>query len=308
MDVDGKFNVTHITLDGFVELSRYRYLYFIITFTSYILIMCFNSSIVCIIVVHKNLHEPMYVFIAALLINSILFSTLIYPQILIDLLSEKQIISYTACLFQWFVGYSSTGSEFCLLAAMAYDRYVSICKPLHYANIMTKTTVSVFLLSAWILPACHSVIPVVLSANMKLCMFVYEGIICSSTVYKLHCVSSRLLHLYGVVAVINVVVLPVVFILFTYTRIFVITFKSCREVRRKAAQTCLPHLLVLISFSCLCMFEVLLARLDDSFPKTVRLIIALQIILYHPLFNPIIYGLKMKEIHKHLRSLFIKTL
>ncbi|XP_028250335.1 olfactory receptor 6N2-like [Parambassis ranga] len=306
--MDGKFNVTHITLDGFVELSRYRYLYFIITFTSYILIMCFNSSIVCIIVVHKNLHEPMYVFIAALLINSILFSTLIYPQILIDLLSEKQIISYTACLFQWFVYYSSAGSEFCLLAAMAYDRYVSICKPLHYANIMTNTTVSVVLLSAWILSACHSVIPVLLSANIKLCTFVYEGIICSSTVYKLHCVSSRLLQLYGFVAVINVVVLPVVFILFTYTRIFVITFKSCREVRRKAAQTCLPHLLVLISFSCLCTFEVLLARLDDSFPKTVRLIIALQIILYHPLFNPIIYGLKMKEIYKHLRSLFIKTL
>merc|ERR1712035_31842 len=114
-------------------------------FTVYILIICCNFTIVCLIWIHKNLHEPMYIFIAALLLNSVVFSTALYPKLLIDFLSEQQIISYSACLFQYFIFYSLSGSEFLLLSAMAYDRYVSICKPLQYPTIMRKTTVSVFL-------------------------------------------------------------------------------------------------------------------------------------------------------------------
>nr|XP_046259648.1 olfactory receptor 6N2-like [Scatophagus argus] len=304
--MDNKENVTYITVDGYVDLYKYRYLYFVIMFTAYILIICSNSTVVYLIWIHQNLHEPMYIFIAALLINSLLYSTLIYPKLLIDFLSEKQIISYSACLFQWFIFYSLGGSEFLLLAAMSYDRYVSICKPLQYPAIMRKTTVSIFLALAWLVPVCQMVGPAVLNAFKKLCNFTFKGIICNSTVYKLHCESSRLLNIYGLVVLVNLVLLPVLFILFTYTRIFIISYRSCRDVRRKAAQTCLPHLMVLINFSCLSMFDVLLLRLETDFPKTAHFIITLQIILYHPLFNPIIYGLKMKEIYKHLKKLLCK--
>uniref|UniRef100_A0A8P4KR10 Olfactory receptor n=1 Tax=Dicentrarchus labrax TaxID=13489 RepID=A0A8P4KR10_DICLA len=297
-------NTTYITLDGYVDVDKYRYLYFVIMFTTYILIICSNSTIVCLIWINQNLHEPMYIFIAALLINSLLFSTAIYPKLLFDVLSEKQIISYSACLFQWFIFYSLGGSEFLLLSAMSYDRYVSICKPLQYPTIMTKTTVNTFLVLAWFVPVCQLAVPAVLNANKKLCNFNFKGIICNSTVYKLHCVSSRVLNIYGLVLFVNLIVLPVLFILFTYTRILLISHGSSREVRRKAAQTCLPHLIVLINFSCLAAYDILLLRLEVEFPQTVHLIMTLQIIMYHPLFNPIIYGLKMKEIYKHLKRLF----
>ncbi|XP_026152031.1 olfactory receptor 11A1-like, partial [Mastacembelus armatus] len=302
--MDNNLNVTYLTLDGYVEVHKYRYLYFVIMFTAYILIICSNSTIVCLIVIHKNLHEPMYIFIAALLLNSVLLSTALYPKILFDVLSEKQIISYPACLFQWFITYSLGGSEFLLLAAMSYDRYVSICKPLQYPTIMTKTNICILLVVAWLLSACESVTPIVVSADAKLCNFNFKAIICSSAVLKLRCVSSRVLYVYGLVVLVNTITLPVLFILFTYIRIFIITYRSGREVRRKAAQTCLPHLIVLINYLCLFGFDILIARLETDFPTTVRLIMTLQMILYHPLFNPIIYGLQMKEIHKHLRKLF----
>ncbi|XP_051258772.1 olfactory receptor 6N2-like [Dicentrarchus labrax] len=302
--MDDQVNTTYITLDGYVDVDKYRYLYFVIMFTTYILIICSNSTIVCLIWINQNLHEPMYIFIAALLINSLLFSTAIYPKLLFDVLSEKQIISYSACLFQWFIFYSLGGSEFLLLSAMSYDRYVSICKPLQYPTIMTKTTVNTFLVLAWFVPVCQLAVPAVLNANKKLCNFNFKGIICNSTVYKLHCVSSRVLNIYGLVLFVNLIVLPVLFILFTYTRILLISHGSSREVRRKAAQTCLPHLIVLINFSCLAAYDILLLRLEVEFPQTVHLIMTLQIIMYHPLFNPIIYGLKMKEIYKHLKRLF----
>ncbi|XP_026151989.1 olfactory receptor 11A1-like [Mastacembelus armatus] len=302
--MDNNLNVTYLTLDGYVEVHKYRYLYFVIMFTAYILIICFNSTIVCLIVIHKNLHKPMYIFIAALLLNSVLLSTVLYPKILFDVLSEKQIISYPACLFQWFIYFFLARSEFLLLAAMSYDRYVSICKPLQYPTIMTKTNICIFLVVAWILPACTFAAPIVISSNIKLCNFKFKGIICSSSVLKLHCVMSRVVYIYGLVVLVNLLIFPVLFVLFTYIRIFIITYRSGREVRRKAAQTCLPHLIVLINYSCLFGFDILIARLETDFPTTVRLILTLQVMLYHPLFNPIIYGLKMKEIYKHLRKLF----
>ncbi|XP_051258764.1 olfactory receptor 6N2-like isoform X2 [Dicentrarchus labrax] len=302
--MDDELNVTYLTLDGYVEVHKYRYLYFVIMLTAYILIICSNSTILYIIWIHQNLHEPMYIFIAALLFNSVLFSTSIYPKLLIDFLSEKQIISYSACLFQAFFYYSLGSSEFFLLAAMSYDRYVSICKPLQYPTIMKKTTVNICLICVWLVPACLIAVPVALSANIKLCNFTLKGIYCNNSIYKLHCVASRALSVYGVIVLINVTLLPVLFILFTYTRIFIITFKSCGEVRRKAAQTCLPHLLILINFSCLVTYDVIIIKLESDFPKTVRFVMTLQVILYHPLFNPIIYGLKMKEISKHLKRLF----
>ncbi|XP_026150776.1 olfactory receptor 6N2-like [Mastacembelus armatus] len=305
--MDDRFNITYITIDGYVEMHRYRYLYFVIMFTAYILIICCNSTIVCLIVIHKNLHEPMYIFIAALLMNSVLYSTNIYPKLLIDFLSEKQIISYPLCLFQSFVYYTLATSEFLLLAAMSYDRYASICKPLQYPTIMRKTTVNVFLLLAWLVPACELSVAVVLYTNIKLCSFSLKGIFCNTSIYSLQCGRSVAVTVYGVFMLVSIALLPLLFILFTYTRILLISYRSCKTVRNKAAQTCLPHLLVLINFSSFVTYDVVVVRLESDFPKTARLVMALQMITYHPLFNPVIYGLKMKEISKHLKKLLFQV-
>ncbi|XP_017260495.1 olfactory receptor 13C2 [Kryptolebias marmoratus] len=301
-----EMNVTYIILDGHVELEKYRFLYFFIMLMGYILIMCSNSTIVCFIVIHKNLHEPMYIFIAALLINTVFFSTAVYPKLLIDFLSEKQIISYPACLIQIFMFYFLSTSEFLLLAVMAFDRYVSICKPLRYPAIMGKTTISIFLVLAWLIPACHIVVPLIGNAHSKLCSFTLKGIFCNNSINYIFCMSSRALLTYGLVALFNISLLPVLFIIFTYTVILIIASKSGREVRKKAAQTCLPHLLVLINYSCLLTFDVIIVRLESDISKTARFVMTLQMITYNPLCNPIIYGLKMKEIYKHLKRLFVK--
>ncbi|KAM9710777.1 olfactory receptor 6N2-like [Menidia menidia] len=302
MDVD--LNTTFITFGGHVELQKFRYLYFFTMLTAFILIIVCNFTIFCLIWTQKNLHEPMYVFIAALLMNSVVFSANIYPKLLADFLSDKQVTSWSACLLQFFMFYTLGASEFLLLAAMAYDRYVSICKPLQYPTIMTKTTVNISLVLAWLLPACQIAVQVILSSNMKLCRSNLNGILCNNAIYSLHCENSQVRSVFGFFILIMTALFPLLFIVFTYTRILVISYRSCKEVRKKAAQTCLPHLLVLISFSCLCAFDVIIVRLGSNFSKVLRLIMTVQVILYHPLFNPIIYGLKMKEISKHLKRLF----
>uniref|UniRef100_A0A3B5QB64 Olfactory receptor n=1 Tax=Xiphophorus maculatus TaxID=8083 RepID=A0A3B5QB64_XIPMA len=296
-------NVTYITLDGHLEIEKYRYVYFVFMFTSYVLILSSNSTVFCLIVIHRNLHEPMYVFIAALLMNSMLFSTVVYPKLLIDFISEKQIITYETCLFQMYLFYSISGSEFLLLAAMAYDRYVSICKPLQYPTIMRKRKVTVLLVLSWLVPACHLAVPAVEFAQLKLCSFTLKGIFCNSSVSYNFCVTSRALYIYGLVMLFNFSILPMVFILFTYTVIIIVACRSGGDVRKKAAQTCLPHLLVLLNYSCLLTYDVIIVRLKSEISKTVSFVMTLQIIMYSPLFNPVVYGLKMKEIYKHLKRL-----
>uniref|UniRef100_A0A3P9LKM6 Olfactory receptor n=1 Tax=Oryzias latipes TaxID=8090 RepID=A0A3P9LKM6_ORYLA len=299
-------NVTYISLKGHVEIEKYRYFYFFMMLPVYILIVCSNCTIISLIVIHKNLHEPMYIFIAALLTNSVLFSTNIYPKLLTDFLSNEQVISYQACLFQIFVFYSLSGSEFLLLAAMSYDRYVSICKPLQYAIIMRKRTDFILLGLAWIVPFCHLFVLVGGNVKSELCSFTLKGIFCNNSINYLFCAGSKALLTFGLVTMFNIVILPMLFIIFTYIKILVVVHKSCREVRRKAAQTCLPHLLVLINYSCLMIYDIIIIRLESDFSKTARFIMTLQIIMYNPLCNPIIYGLKMTEIYKHLKKLFFK--
>uniref|UniRef100_A0A3P9LKM3 Olfactory receptor n=1 Tax=Oryzias latipes TaxID=8090 RepID=A0A3P9LKM3_ORYLA len=296
-----------IPMTGYVELNKFRYFFFCIMFVVYSLIMCSNFTIVYLICVHKDLHKPMYIFIAALLLNCCVFSTTVYPKLLIDFLSEEQIISYSACLFQFFMFYCGSCSEFLLLAAMAYDRYVSICKPLRYAAIMKKKNIIVLLISACFTPPLHISVLTILSAKAKICKFDLNGIFCNNTMYKLHCLRSKVLTIFGVVTLVDLMILPMLFTVFTYTKIFIISYQSCKEFRRKAAETCFPHLLVLFSFSCLFFYDVIIARVDSIIPENIRFTMTLQMILYHPLFNPFIYGLKMKEISKYLRKLLCRA-
>ncbi|XP_019749985.1 olfactory receptor 1N1-like, partial [Hippocampus comes] len=237
-------------------------------------------------------------------LNSLLFSTTIYPKLIVDVLSQRQSISHSACMLQLFLFYALGASDFFLLSAMAYDRYVSICKPLQYATTMRTTNVTIFLALAWFLPGCQVAVGTYINGKQKLCRFVSGGIFCNNTVNKLQCVRSETTVVYGVFVFISIVILPVLFILFTYVKIFLAIYCRCNGSWEKAVETCLPHLMVLICFSCLAAFDVIVDQAGSELPKTVRLIMMLQIVVYNPLLNPIIYGVKMKEIWKHIKKLF----
>ncbi|XP_057707612.1 olfactory receptor 1P1-like [Corythoichthys intestinalis] len=292
-----------IILGGFVDLDKYRYVYFVSLLTVYVFIICSNCSIIGLIWNHRNLHEPMYIFIAALCLNSLLYSTVIYPKLFVDILSQRQSISHSACMLQLFFFYTFGISDFFLLAAMAYDRYVSICKPLQYATSMNTTRVTILIVLSWFLPACLTAAAASTNAKQKMCGFVSVGIFCNSSIITLHCVKSKMLVVIAVFIFFNGLFVPMLFILFTYIRIFVVVYHGSSRDREKAAKTCLPHMIVLISFCCLAVFDVIAARVDSELPKSVRLMMILQAVVWTPLFNPIIYGVRMKSIRKYINML-----
>ncbi|XP_053092018.1 LOW QUALITY PROTEIN: putative olfactory receptor 13C6 [Pangasianodon hypophthalmus] len=214
-------NFTYLTLEGHVDLEHYRYVYFIFTLTVYIMIICFNTVIISVILKKKCLHEPMYIFIAALLCNALLGSTTLYPKLLIDLLSEKQTVSYKECLFQAFCLYTYGVSEFTLLSTMAYDRYVSICKPLQYATLVKNSTVRKILFLSWFLPSCEVAVGVILAYQLQLFTFKLNRIYCDNySVVKLSCKETSLNNIYGLFIFVIAVFPPVIFIIYSYRPVY----------------------------------------------------------------------------------------
>ncbi|XP_036421347.1 olfactory receptor 6N2-like [Colossoma macropomum] len=301
--MDYSTNVTYLSLEGHVELEKYRYVYFIICLTVYILIIFCNTVVISVIYKSKHLHEPMYIFIAALLCNSLFGTAALYPKLLTDFLSEKQIISLEACLFQAFCIYTYGTSEFTLLSAMAYDRYVSICKPLQYATLVKMSTVKKILFVCWFVPSCEIGISIILTYR-QLCKFKLNRIYCNNySIAKLSCGDISAMNSYGLFILSIAVFPPVFFIIYSYIRIIDVCLKNSKEFRRKALQTCFPHLFIFISFSITGCFEVINSRLEGNVPHLFAMIMSVENLVISPLLNPIIYGLKLQEIWNQIKLL-----
>uniref|UniRef100_A0A667WRZ0 Olfactory receptor n=1 Tax=Myripristis murdjan TaxID=586833 RepID=A0A667WRZ0_9TELE len=247
----------------------------------------------------------MYIFIAALLLNALLGSAAVYPKLLIDLLSTKQTISHSACIFQAFLLYVYAASEFTLLSAMAFDRYVSICKPLQYHTFIRTQTVKLMLLLAWLLPTCEVGGAAVMTATLRLCKFTLARITCDNfSLVKLSCGDTRMNNIYGLLILVIAVFPPVIFIIFSYARILTTCLKRSKGFRRGALQTCLPHLFIFLNFTVISVFEIIQHRVPPNTPHIFRVITSILLVVIPPLFNPLIYGLKMREISQQLKVLF----
>nr|XP_061809867.1 olfactory receptor 4B13-like [Nerophis lumbriciformis] len=294
-----------LSLGGYVEVEKYGYVYFLFLLPLFVVILCSNAIIIFLVWIHRNLHEPMYIFIAALSLNSILLTTPIYPKILVDVLSNEQSISYSGCLTLTFFFYSIISSDFLLLLAMAYDRYVSICRPLQYSSLMGTTTVIIFLAFAWLMPAFQLSVTMVLQSKQKICRTTLEGFYCNVKMLRIHCTAPIYMILWSLFNLSSLTFMPMLLIFVTYIKIFIAIHNSHGEVRKKALDTCLPHVTVLIINFSLLSIDTTIAFLGAVLPKRVSLIINLQVLVYNPLCNPIMYGLKMKEIRKHIKRMLL---
>uniref|UniRef100_A0A3B4CYJ4 G-protein coupled receptors family 1 profile domain-containing protein n=1 Tax=Pygocentrus nattereri TaxID=42514 RepID=A0A3B4CYJ4_PYGNA len=283
--MDNTSYVKYLFMDGHIELQKYRYLYFVITLTVYLLIILFNAVVIFAICTNKCLHEPMYIFIAALLFNSLCGTAALYPKLLSDFLSERPVTSYSACLFQVFSLYTYGASEFTLLTVMAYDRYVSICKPLQYPTLVKMSTVKKLLFFC--------------------CFFPAYRIYCNDySIAKLSCGYTSVMNLYGLFCVTLSVCAAMIFIIYSYVRILHVCLKNSKDFRRKALQTCFPHLFIFISFCIFSCIEVITPRLEGNIPHTVSAIMPVLGLVFPPLINAIMYGLKLQEIYSKIKKMW----
>ncbi|XP_028821609.1 olfactory receptor 142-like [Denticeps clupeoides] len=288
----------HLTL--YRDQGHVKYVYFLIILIVYLAILLLNASIILVVMKEKSLHEPMYIFISCLSVNSLYGTAGLFPRLSIDILSDSHVISRPACFTQIYVIYTYSLSELPILAVMAYDRYVAICQPLRYHSIMTMRTTALLIAGAFTWPFFWIAMVVSLASRLPLCGRAITRLYCSNwSVVKLSCVSTASNNALGLFVLTSSVFLPSGFILFTYIRILVLCHKRSAEFRSKALQTCLPHMVTFVTYSIAIFCDVLLNRFElDQIMNIVTLVFSVEFLVVPPVLNPLIYGLTLPEIRK----------
>ncbi|XP_063355443.1 olfactory receptor 2G6-like [Pelmatolapia mariae] len=290
---------------GFNETMNFRVPLFSLTLLYYCVILFFNISLVLLIVLDENLHEPMYIFLSSICINALYGSTGFYPKFLSDLLSSFHRISYEGCLLQAFIMYSFASCDLTILAVMAFDRYLAICRPLHYHSFMTNRRLSQLVCFSWLTPLCTFSINILITSRVKLCGLNIQRVLCVNwLVVKLACpeadtfpnnISSYLTIIFYIS--------HGFFIMWTYMHLIKTCVRS-KEDRVKFMQTCVPHLISLITFLVVMIFESMYMRFGSrDLPQSLQNFITIEFLIIPPVMNPLIYGFKLNKIRNRILSL-----
>nr|XP_006998249.1 olfactory receptor 4A5-like [Peromyscus maniculatus bairdii] len=297
-----KSNVTEFILLGLTQDPAGQKALFVMFLLIYIVTMVGNLLIVGTVIASPSLDSPMYFFLAFLSLMDAVYSTAILPKLLTDLVCEKKTISFTACLVQLFVEHLFGGAEVFILVAMAYDRYVAICKPLHYLTIMNRQVCVLLLLASWAGGLAHALLQVISVYILPFCgpnvidhfacdMYPLLGLACTDTYFLgLTVVGNN-----GAMSV-------VVFILLlgSYGIILNSLKTHSQEGRRKALSTCSSHVMVVVLFFVPCIF--MYVRPVSNFP--IDKYITVFYTIFTPMLNPLIYTLRNLEIKNAMAKLW----
>ncbi|XP_026183429.1 LOW QUALITY PROTEIN: olfactory receptor 5B17-like [Mastacembelus armatus] len=277
---------------------------FILLLLIYIFIMVSNISLVVLIFMDRSLHQPMYLLFCNLSINDVFGATAIIPRLLSDMLipSTERYIHYIDCVLQAFCAQIYAGASHTVLMVMAFDRYVAICNPLHYASIMTNRMVVKLSVSAWGVVFVMVLILIGLSVRLSRCRSIIAGPFCdNASLFKLSCESILINNIYGLGYTAVLLGTSIASSVFTYLRITMVCLSSKNKVlNNRALQTCATHLAAYLIMILSGVVNVILHRFPDLSDQ--RKLVAIVFHVVPPAMNAVIYGLQIKAVDKKFLS------
>ncbi|XP_072547810.1 olfactory receptor 52A5-like [Salminus brasiliensis] len=274
---------------------------FIFGTLTYCLILFFNMTVLLTIVFNRKLHNPMCILLLSMPVNDMMGVTVFFPRQVFSILTQNRSITYSACFAEAFITHLYVGWLTNILTAMAYDRYVAICCPLKYNTLMSSNNLLKIIIIVWCLEV--TVIGIVFALS-------FRRHICGTKIVDIFCNNPSLLKLIcGDISVNNYVGLLITFlkqgftvltVLFTYIQILItVVYKRQSDAKSKAIQTCGTHLVVFLCFEFNVFFALVAHRFESASP-ILRKALGTSIMIFPPILNPLIYGLKTKEIRRHL--------
>uniref|UniRef100_A0A2R8ZGZ3 Olfactory receptor n=1 Tax=Pan paniscus TaxID=9597 RepID=A0A2R8ZGZ3_PANPA len=294
-------NVTEFILLGLTQDPLWKKIVFVIIFFFYLGTLLGNLLIITTIKTSQTLQSPMYFFLFYLSLSDTCFSTSIAPRMIADALSKNNTISFSECMIQVFTFHFFGCLEIFILILMAVDRYVAICKPLHYMTIMNHRVCGVLVAVAWMGSCVHSLAQIFLALSLPFCgPNVIDHYFCDlQPLLKLACSDTYVVNLLLVSNSGAICTLSFVTLMFSYA----IILHSLRN-HTKALSTCVSHIIVVILFFGPCIF--IYTRPATTFPMDKM--IAVFYTLGTPLLNPLIYTLRNAEVKSAMRKLWSKKL
>ncbi|XP_008710268.1 olfactory receptor 2B11-like [Ursus maritimus] len=281
---------------------------FVVLLVSYILAMLGNITIILVSQLDPQLHSPMYIFLGHLSFLDLCYTTTTVPQMLVNMGSSRKTISYGGCTVQYAIFHWLGCTECIVLAAMALDRYVAICKPLRYGIIMHHPLCQQLVAVAWLSGFGNSLVQVVLTVQLPFCgRQVLNNFFCEvPAMIQLSCADTTMNDATLAVLVALFALVPLALILLSYGFIThaVLRIQSSRG-RRKALGTCSSHLLVVSLFYLPAIYMYL--QPPSSYSQEQGKFISLFYSIITPTLNPFIYTLRNKDVKRVLRKLLSRT-
>ncbi|KAM7145714.1 olfactory receptor 14A16-like [Macrochelys suwanniensis] len=296
--------VTEFLLLGFSEVRELQILHFVVFLVIYVAALIGNLLIFMAIAFDHHLHTPLYIFLMNLSILDLGSISVTVPKSMANFLMNSRSISYAGCVAQVFFLLSFVLADFFLLTVMAYDRYVTICQPLHYEKMMNWRSCVQMAASAWISGILYSVLHTRNTFALTFCNDnIVDPFFCEiPQLLKLACTDSYLSEV-GVLAFsVCLVIGCFVFIIVSFVQIFKSVLRiPFEQGRYKALSTCLPHLIVVSLFVCTGIFAYL--KPTSSSTSALDLVLAVLYSMVPSMMNPIIYSMRNKEIKCAVRKL-----
>ncbi|XP_044140205.1 olfactory receptor 49-like [Bufo gargarizans] len=296
---------------GLVEMEKVKHLYWFLSFIVYGFIMLLNSTIVFLVLTDRSLHEPMYIFISSLILNEIFGSSSFFPKLLIDLLMSTKTISLVGCLVQSYCLLFCAYMEIANFTLMAYDRFLAVCHPLRYRNLMTNEMAVKLIIVCLIFSVTAVSIGIMLTARLYFCGNQIQNIFCDKmSLVILSCGDTTLNKVHGESVWSTYLSLTTSVIVFSYLKVYFICVKLSKESRKKAVHTVMTHIISFSVFMMGILFVFIRYRLNGhKLPVTAHNIISVVGLVTPLLFNPLIYGIRTKALKvkliQHLQKLHL---
>ncbi|KAM9170829.1 olfactory receptor 52R1-like [Pangshura tecta] len=275
--------------------------------TMYIIAILGNFTILFIVITEPSLHGPMYYFLCMLAVTDLVLCTSTLPKMLSIFWFNSGEIDFSACLTQMYFIHCFTVMESGIFVAMALDRYVAICDPLRHSIILTNPAVAKIGLAV-VLRACVFVLPYpFLVRQWPYCRtnIIPQPYCAHIVMVKLACADTRVSSYYGLFVKFFVMGLDGIFIAMSYTQILRAIFGlPTKDARLKTFETCSSHFFVILAFYIPSLFISLLYRFAQNVPGHFHVLIANVYLLMAPVLNPVIYGVRTKQIRDRLLRLF----
>ncbi|KAG3261499.1 olfactory receptor 4K3 [Ictidomys tridecemlineatus] len=299
MDGGNQSTVSEFVLLGLGHSWSMQVLLFMIFLLLYVIIVSGNIVIVTLIITDPHLHSPMYFFLANLSFVDMWLSSVTTPKMITDFLRENKTISFAGCMCQIFFAHFIAASEMVLLVSMAYDRYVAICKPLHYSTIMSLQRCTGLVVSSWTTGFVHAMSHLAVIVQLPFCgPRKIDSFFCDMPlVIKLACMDSYNLDILMNVDCGFVAVTSFILLLISYTYILLSVSQRSKSGASKALSTCSAHFTVVVIFFVPCIFIYVWPLNITWLDK----FLAVFYSVFTPLLNPAIYTLRNKEIKKALK-------
>ncbi|XP_059570158.1 olfactory receptor 14A16-like [Alligator mississippiensis] len=296
--------MTEFLLLGFSDIQELQILHFVTFLTAYLAALMGNLLVITVVTRNHKLHSPMFFFLINLSLLDLGSISVTVPKSMSNSLLNTRLISYSGCVAQVFCLLCFLGANLSLLTVMAYDRYIAICKPLHYEIIMNRRACIQMAACAWAAGVMYSALH---TGNTFSIPFCHSNIInqffCEiPQLLKLSCYGTYRRELAALAFSAFLGLGCFVFIVVSYVQIFTAVWRIPSEQgRQKAFSTCIPHLIVVSLFLSTASITYL-KPVSDS-PSPLDLLAAVLYCVVPPLMNPVIYSMRNKKIQAAFKQL-----